>query len=449
MLVDNNFDAEFSIKTLTRISWEHARAKSHRGADGVSPQQYDRGALYDLSQARDRIEEKRFKFTRLKRIYKPKHDSPRSREVQIPTVRDRVVLTALKNYLESKGLPKGPGLPTSVTSEIYRRVRKSGSVLKAFARTDISNFFPSINHQHLLMVLDSMKLDYRAVYLVARALELSDGDGVGVPQGISISTCLTEFYLNSILAPVFKEIRKDGSEVFRYVDDFLILSPSKSDAKRHVSAVKSLLGLHGLSIYSFSHSGSGKSELGWLSDGFLFLGYNFDCNGASVPKRRVATVLDRVSSTLHAYMREFSEPGKRDHAAARANWYMRIAMNGCVWRGRRRGWLPYYLGTNDLQAFALVTRHSRRMIEKHGLGDVIEAPSMVEGYFSYRRKRADRILDLDVLSVDDRKTWLIEVCSISRSFVDTYSESEINAEFDAQVGARLDSLEVDLSLQVY
>lgn len=446
---DKLFDNHFSADNLEQIATHHAKTATHRGADGVSPIQYLKVAASDLHLARQKVDSQQYGFTRLKRVYKLKAGGVSVREICIPTTRDRVILKALTNYLGERGLPRGPGLPTSVNSQVYRAIFNEQLELRAFARTDIENFFPTVPHSDLMRRLSDGTLDKRALSLLEGVLSLSGTDNSGVPQGLSIATCLTEFHLRSILASTLAEIQASGSRAYRYVDDILILSPSQREAREHVKKISSVLSTNGYTTHPITNANSDKSGLGSIQDGFVFLGYQYDSTGASVPHQKLSTVLDRVAKVISTYRTEAAYNRSARNAEERANWYMQLAMNGCIWRGRRRGWLPFYLGTNDLNSFGIVTHRARQMIQRAGLAQTIKAPDMIQGFYAYRRNRTQQILNLDNFSVDQKRDWLATVAQTPMSEVFEMSADTIVAEFDNQIESRLHSVEHDLSLHIY
>lgn len=124
---------------------------------------------------------------------------------------------------------------------------------KYFIKRDISNYFPSIDHQFLLDKLD-VQDEYLGKLLLQRikyeyypALEYTP-EGTNVEdtltvntQGVPFGTPLACFFANWFLTDLDREFEKLDVGYFRYADDFLIAAPTKEQALEAMELLDSKL----------------------------------------------------------------------------------------------------------------------------------------------------------------------------------------------------------------
>lgn len=217
-------------------AWKQVR-KNH-GAAGIDKESIEdierEGVESLLREIRAELKEKRYKPSPTKRVYIPKPDG-KKRPLSIPTVKDRIVQTALKIALEpifeadfedcSYGFRKGHS-----GQEAAQEVRKLlNSGYTKVIDTDIEDCFGSIPHRELLdmiakRVVDGEILRLVKLFLKAGVMEENNitRDYRGTPQGGVISPLLANIYLNN-LDKGWKPISKNA-RLIRYADDIVILT---------------------------------------------------------------------------------------------------------------------------------------------------------------------------------------------------------------------------------
>jgi len=235
----------------------------------------------------------------IRRVWIPKPGSKEKRPLGIPTVRDRVAQSAVRNVLEpiferdfavqSYGFRPGRG-----TKDALRRVTellKAGYVYVVDA--DLQSYFDTIPHQPLLgqvagKVADGKVLDLLVAYLAQEVMESAKHwtpEG-GTPQGAVISPLLSNIYLD----PLDHRMAQLGYEMVRYADDFVILCRSQSEAQRALFEVEAWTTAAGLRLHP---------EKTWIVDasqrgGFDFLGYHFERGYRWPSKKSLRKLQDKI-----------------------------------------------------------------------------------------------------------------------------------------------------------
>lgn len=219
----------------------------------------------------------------------PKPGSKEMRPLGIPTVRDRVVQTAVLMALEpiferdfakhSYGFRPGRGC-----KDALRQVDK---LLKAgytyIVDADLKSYFDTIPHDRLMALVGQKVSDGRVLSLIESFLKQGVLDGLrewtpeeGSPQGGSISPLLSNIYLN----PLDHQMAEQGFEMVRYADDFVILCRSPEEAGRALAVVQAWTAEAGLKLHPDKTKIVAAQE-----SGFDFLGYRFE-RGRRYPRTK-------------------------------------------------------------------------------------------------------------------------------------------------------------------
>ena len=226
----------------------------------------------------------------VRRQWIAKPGSSEKRPLGIPTVRDRVVETALRNVMEpiferdfaehSYGFRPGRGCKEALRR--VDRLLKAGSTWVVDA--DLQSYFDTIPHDQLRGLVAKKVADSRVLELVAAMLQQGVMDGLkywtpeaGTPQGAVISPLLSNIYLD----PLDHEVAASGYEMVRYADDFVILCGSEAEARVALAKVQRWTASAGLRLHPEKTRIVAATQRG----GFDFLGYHFE-RGYRWPRRK-------------------------------------------------------------------------------------------------------------------------------------------------------------------
>jgi RNA-directed DNA polymerase len=236
----------------------------------------------------------------VKRVWIPKPGSTEMRPLGIPSVRDRVVQTALLHVLEpifdstfaenSYGFRHGRGCHHAL--ERIEALLNEGYVHVVDA--DLKSYFDTIPKDRLMDRVRERISDSGVLRLVEQFLEQGVMDGLrewtpetGTPQGAVISPLLANLYLN----PLDHLMAEAGIAMIRYADDFVILCRSREDADRALAKVKHWVEENGLLLHPTK-----TKVVDARTDGFDFLGYTFR-GSLRLPRKKS---LDKLKETIRA-----------------------------------------------------------------------------------------------------------------------------------------------------
>ena len=181
-LIDKIFKA-----TTLELAW--AKVHSNAGAcgvDGITVKRFAKDSHTRLLAVKEQIERNAYQPQSIKRVWIPKPGSPEKRPLGIPTVRDRVVQTALRMVIEpiferefspaSYGFRPGRGCKDAL--------RQVDTLLKSghshVVDIDIKGYFDAIPHDRLMKLVGERIADRRVLGMIEGFLK------AGVMEGMEV-----------------------------------------------------------------------------------------------------------------------------------------------------------------------------------------------------------------------------------------------------------------------
>jgi RNA-directed DNA polymerase len=271
------------VQSETTLRAAFAQVEANQGAAGVdhvSVEHYAKDKDAILRRLSEELRRGSYRPQQIRRHYIPKPGSTEMRPLGIPTVRDRVVQTALRMVLEpiferdfaahSYGFRPNRGC-----KDALRRVQellKAGYVFIVDA--DLKSYFDTIPKDRLMALIGQKVEDSRILALIESFLEqgVLDGDREwtperGTPQGAVVSPLLSNIYLD----PLDHLMAARGFEMVRYADDFVVMCLSQEDATAALAVVQQWTVSAGLTLHPTKTRLVDERE-----QGFDFLGYHFE-----------------------------------------------------------------------------------------------------------------------------------------------------------------------------
>ena len=325
--LDNLFDAWRDVRrNVRRSSWQTLLAELA---------EVDRSPLRDLRRIQQQLLDRTYRFS-AKLGYAKRKSGGSRRGITVQHIHDRIVQRAVLNVFFSSEIPITNAL--GVVAEIVRTgtsfagvpdrgvpgaidlareaIRKGAT---AFAYSDMKDFFPCVPRHDVIEFLSRHLGDQAFVALFEKALEtelqnrdemqewlsLFPNEDVGVAQGSLLSTLVGNLALRQ-----FDAVMNEGNLVtVRYLDDFLILAPDLATAATAFRRAQQELAVLKMECYAPA-DGSQKAALGYVRDGFQFLGCHIHPDGISPArsaKRKLLEEIARIISESKATIRTFCD----------------------------------------------------------------------------------------------------------------------------------------------
>ena len=383
------YDRIYRRDVLTS-AYQIARAKKGAGGvDGVSFEQIEAsagGAEGFVEQIHESLKRKQYRPSAVRRVYIPKPDG-RRRPLGIPTIRDRVIQTAvlliIEPIFEADFMDCSHGFRPrrSAHGALGEVCKYLNQGLTAVYDADLRGYFDSIPHGKLMQCLRMRIVDRSVLKLIGMWLEapIEEDDGLGgkkvfrsgkgTPQGGVISPLLANVYLHWF-EKVFYAASGPGiwakAQIVRYADDFMVLARYQGGrlAGFIETKIESWLGLE------LNRDKTQVVDLGQPGASVDFLGYTFrydrDIKGRGhrylnvTPSRKalqahreslrktinrgqgfvpVTRLIERVNRQQRGWANYFSF-GYPRKAMREMNWYVRDRIIGHLRRRSQRPFRP-------------------------------------------------------------------------------------------------------------
>lgn len=278
-----------------------ARNQGAAGVDGQSIEGFAAQADRYLQELHHALKEGSYRPQPVKRVAIPKADG-RTRPLGIPTVKDRIVQTAVKMAIEpifevqfrpgSYGFRPGRSCKDALRE--VDRLLKEGYAHVVDA--DLKSYFDSIPQDRLMARVEASISDGRVLGLIEAFLRQDIMEGMaswrpttGTPQGAVLSPLLANIYLH----PLDLLMEQSGQRMVRYADDFVILCRTQEEALAALRQVEAWVAANGLTLHPDKTRVADSRQPG---QGFDFLGYRFEAGRRLVRKKSLKALKDKVRS---------------------------------------------------------------------------------------------------------------------------------------------------------
>jgi RNA-directed DNA polymerase len=286
--------------TTLEAAWRKVeRNKGAAGVDGQGIERFAAGAERYLAELHEHLKNGSYRPSPVKRVDIPKGGG-QTRPLGIPTIKDRIVQTALKMTIEpifevqfrpgSYGFRPGRGCKDALRE--VDRLLKEGFIHVVDA--DLKSYFDTIPHDKLMARVGETISDGRVLTLIESFLNQEIMSEMarwlptrGTPQGAVLSPLLANIYLH----PLDLLMEQNGRRMVRYADDFVILCRTEDEARAALREVDAWTMANGLTLHPDKTRIVDSRQSG---QGFDFLGYRFEAGRRFVRDKSLRAFKDKV-----------------------------------------------------------------------------------------------------------------------------------------------------------
>jgi len=364
-------DKIYKRKNL-ELSWEKVRRnRGAGGIDGQSLEDFERDLYSQLDRLHQELKTKTYRPEPVRQHLIPKAGQPgKYRPLGIPTIYDRVCQQAVLNRLEPIFEPAFDD-----ASFGYRRGRSAKDALRKIWReldegcewvvdADLRDFFGSVDHQKMMVLVNQRVADGRVLGLIESMLKagcMSGGKRLATEQGTPQGGVISPLLSNILLTPFDREMRRRGYRLTRYADDWLATCTTRAEACRVLKDAKKILSKLGVTL------NLEKTRIVNIRIGFEFLGFKIK-RGRRALRLSPSEIKSGVKNgSLYAYPRDKSIKHFKDQIRKATRRRAPVSTQELINQINPviRGWGLYYCKAHVRRLFLQLSRWVVRRIWSH------------------------------------------------------------------------------------
>ena len=438
MRVQDQFNKEFNKENLKEIFTKHIIYSGATGIDNMNQYAFRKQLDPQLEIISRKMVDGTYAFSKykLKLLNKGRNKAPR--EISIPTVRDRIALRAMCNFLQDRFTDSVKfTLPQDVIKDVKHQAL-SGN-FDSYIKLDVSNFYPSVRHKNLRSQLKKrirgehiLNMIFSAVTSPSVLASKKDDKPteIGVPQGLAVSNILAAIYLQNIDKFLFE---LPNVKCYRYVDDVLVFCNEEQAHYLAKIIIKKFRNL-GLTIHCPIKVPE-KSKIDYLANGFDYLGYQFTNEKVSARKGSIEKLKASIAGIFTSYKHS------KNKSLKILEWRLNLRITGCVFEKKCKGWQFFFSEINDEELLHCLDHYVLRLCKRFSVE--IKPKKFVRTFkeISHNKHETSYIPNFDKYELDDMKAVLNQYFSFDLTKI---TDEEIRYHFNKKIGSQVKELEVDV-----
>lgn len=433
---DKTFEDLLEIQNLKERFNVKIKNKTAPGNDHINVSLYERNIDENLEVLRKKILSNKYIFTNYKEVLISKGKGKLPRVICTPTVRDKILLSVLNDYLKSKYT----NINNTLLHSRINSIKLNLDAFSGFVKIDITRFYSSINQEKLITLLNEKIEDELIVSLISKAIRTPavptpynskirkiKPNLVGVPEGLSISNILANIYLIE-LDNYYNNIKN----IFytRYVDDILILC-DQENIDQLKETIENQLSQIGLSINE-------KQDTGLIEHGFTYLGYSFNKQCISVKKASI----DRFEHSIEQIMLDYKH--SKEQNKDWFEWKLNLKIVGCICNNQKYGWIFFYSQMTDETLLHYLDWLVQHLLHRFKFDQQkLNIKKFVKAFFeiNHNHHNSNYLINFDRFTMDEKIHVISKVYGQNIPKVNIF---EVNRLFDSLVFNDLKGLEKDI-----
>lgn len=432
-ILKNNINHE----KLEYIYYHKIRARAVAGLDRIDKDKFDKILKDEVEIIERKVLNGSYKFTRYKKILISKGENKNPRVINIPTIRDKIVLSSLNDSLNTiYNNENCSKLPHIIIDNIKKAI--DSKEYNYFIKYDIKSFYSSINQDILIKKLRYKIRSNIFLKVICNAIK-SEGllfpiknsnkredRTEGIPEGLNISNSLANIYLLSLDK---KMTSLSNIKYFRYVDDILIICNEEEKEKIDSLLKKEIYKKLKLEL-------NNKCDEGYIAEKkFEYLGYSFDNKLLSVRESSIYKIENSIETLLAKY--RLSDIPNEELLV----WKLNLKISGCIYKGKKYGWIFFYSQINDIKILSHLDWLVSKLLKRYMIS--IKPKRFKRTYYEIKNKlhSTKYIIKFDDYSFERKKDVLK---NIYKKNIDNFTEKKINDLFENVIFKDIALLEEDI-----
>lgn len=440
MAIYKHFNKFFKQEYLTDLYKKKVSDKPSVGVDGINKEAFEQNMNNYINIINRKVMNGSYKFTPYKEklILKGRNKSPRV--ISIPTLRDKITLaTTHKILTEAYKNELNQEIVQTLISQVQAMIKNHN--YDYFIKLDVNKFYDRINHNILFKKLKRKARKKEFINLINNAIKTPtiskysekpyNSNGIGVPQGLSISNILANIYMYN-----FDTEHKSEKKYsyFRYVDDILILC-NKKDYDDIFNKVVSDMNKLELPL----HKNSEKVDSGNIINKFTFLGYKIENKILGIRKQNIHKLENSIANIFTRY--KYSNFNKQKQFI----WDLNLRITGGIINHNKYGWLFFYSQIEDKEVLYKLDWFIDKMFRRFNINinrNRIKNFTKAFNEIKFNRTETSYIPNFDTYSNNEKRKVLIEVFNLRN--VNRLNDEEVEVKFKRLLFNTLKKLEKDI-----